>query len=151
MWNFSFVYTGHKYISVLIIWVYMLFKIFIFYMDFQYISLISCCVTFLTLEVKFATYKFATIKMYLFWRTIATFSLFFPCNAMSSHLYISSFGKQEDRMNLKFIYFWTTNVRGVLTKIGVTITSCLLNCENFQDIESTTITTILDKVQHNII
>ena len=70
---------------------------------------------------------------------------------MSSHLYISSFGKQEDRMNLKFIYFLTTNVRGVLTKIGVTITSSLLNYENFQDIESTAITTILDKVQHNII
>ena len=70
---------------------------------------------------------------------------------MSSHLYISSFGKQEDRMNLKFIYFRTTNVRGVLTKLGVTITSCLLNCETFQDIESTAITTILDEVQHNII
>ena len=54
-------------------------------------------------------------------------------------------------MNLKFIYFLTTNVRGVLTKIGVTITACLLNYETFQDIESTTITTILDKVQHNII
>ena len=54
-------------------------------------------------------------------------------------------------MNLKFIYFRTTNVRGVLTKLGVTITSCLLNCETFQDIESTAITTILDEVQHNII
>ena len=56
-------------------------------------------VTFLTLEVKFAAYKIATIKMYLFWIAITTFSLFFPCNAMSSHLYISSVEKQEDRMN----------------------------------------------------
>ena len=65
---------------------------------------------------------------------------------MSSHLYISSFGKQEDIMNLKFIYFLTTNVRGLLNKIGVTITSCLLNYGNFQDIESTAMMTILDKV-----
>ena len=44
-------------------------------------------VTFLTLEIEFATYEIAIIKTYLFWRTIATFSQFLPCNAMSSYLY----------------------------------------------------------------
>ena len=33
-------------------------------------------VTFLTSEIKFATYKDATIKMYCLWRTFATFSIF---------------------------------------------------------------------------
>ena len=44
-------------------------------------------ITFLKSEIKLATYKIVTNKMCLFWLTIATFSQFSPCNAMSSYLY----------------------------------------------------------------
>ena len=95
-----------KNVTVLTIWVSMLFTVFTIFLDFQNMSFLKrfffwleLC-NFLTSEIKSATYKIATIKMYLFWRTIATFSQFFltqwnvltgrqnECNA-----------KQEDRIN----------------------------------------------------
>ena len=74
----------------------MLFTLFTICLDFQNMHIffktfllelfIMLYVTFLISEIKFATYKIATIKMYLFRKTIATFSQFFPtqCNVFIS-------------------------------------------------------------------
>ena len=86
-----------KKVIVLTIWFSMLVTVFTISLDFKIgISLLKCFlqelltmlyVTILTSEIKFATYKIAAIKMYLFWRITAIFSQFFPCNVMSSYLY----------------------------------------------------------------
>ena len=56
-------------------------------------------VSFLSSEI-----KIATIKMHRFWRTVATFLQFLSmnCNVFIS---IQSVGRQEDRMNSKFLCF----------------------------------------------
>ena len=70
---------------------YVFFKTFFFWLE--------LC-NFLTSEIKSATYKIATIKMYLFWRTIATFSQFFltQCNILTGKQNECN-AKQEDRIN----------------------------------------------------
>ena len=59
-------------------------------------------VTFLTSEIKVATYKITTIKMYLFWRTTATFSQFFPMQYICLHIYIKC-GKTGSQNKLKML------------------------------------------------
>ena len=73
-----------KNVTVLTIWVSMLFTVFTISLDFLFKDIflrrfllelfIMLHVKFLTSEIKFETYKIATVKMYIFWGTIATCS-----------------------------------------------------------------------------
>ena len=72
------------------------FSKYVFFKTFFWLELCN----FLTSEIKSATYKIATIKMYLFWRTIATFSQFFltQCNILTGRENECN-AKLEDRIN----------------------------------------------------